>query len=213
MTASADPQGRVLVFARAPVAGASKTRLIPALGAEGAARLSARLLRHTLETARDLPLELWCSPSTDHPVFARSAADFRLPLRAQRGADLGARMLNAVTESLRGAPWVIVIGCDCPQLTREDLAAAAAALESGYDAALGPAQDGGYYLLGLCRAQPALFHKVAWGTGRVLGQTRTRLREAGWHWHELPVRRDVDRPEDLAYFPGLCDSNAGGLAC
>ncbi len=197
MNLSGPMHGRVLVFARAPVPGASKTRLVPALGAEGAAQLSARMLRHTLNTACSLPLELWCTPSVRHPVFDRCARDFRLTLRTQRGADLGERMHNALEETLTHAHWAVLIGTDCPELTSRDLRQAAAALAGGVDGVLGPAADGGYYLIGLRQPMAALFHGVHWGTGEVLAQTRDRLRDARCCWHELPVYSDLDRPEDL----------------
>ena len=203
--------GRVLVFARAPEPGATKTRLIPALGAEGAARLSERLLRRTLDLAREFKVELWCTPSADHPAFARSQRVMNVVLKTQRGADLGLRMLAGLESALAEAPWALLIGTDCPELTAADLHQAAGWLEGGADAVLGPAADGGYYLIALRRARSALFTGVSWGTERVLEQTRARLTAAGCRWQELPVRRDLDRPEDLNRFPWLRER--GGLAC
>jgi len=213
MSGPACERGRVLVFARAPVAGRSKTRLIPALGAEGAARLSARLLRRTLRTVSGFPVELWCTPSTDHPAFTQCAGEFAVSLHTQRGADLGERMLHGIEGALTRGPWVVVIGCDCPELTREDIAGAASALEDGADAVLGPAEDGGYYLIGLRRPMPGLFQGVDWGTDRVLAQTRDRLRRHGCRWHELATRRDLDRPGDLRWHPGLQDPETGPAPC
>lgn len=195
--------GRVLVFARAPVPGASKTRLVPALGAAGAAALSERLLLRTLSVARGHALELWCIPSTAHPVFAHCGREFGLELRSQRGADLGERMAAALEDALARAPWAVLIGTDCPELTAGDLRRAAQVLQEGADAVLGPAADGGYYLIGLRRPLANLFPGVPWGTDAVLAETRRRLGESGCHWEELPVRRDLDRPEDLACFPDL----------
>lgn len=200
MSASELSAGCVLVFARAPVAGATKTRLIPALGAETAAQLSTRLLHRTLETACDYPIELWCTPSADHPVFAECERSFRLVRRVQQGGDLGARMAGALEDALRRASWALLIGTDCPELTAADLHQAASALQDGADAVLGPAADGGYYLIGLRRARADLFLDMPWGTERVLRETRRRLHEYGCRWFELPVRRDLDRPEDLAHF-------------
>lgn len=195
--------GRVLVFAKAPVAGHVKTRLIAALGAEGAAALHARLLRHTLATvcaARDA-VELWCAPDTHHPCFAQLADEFPLVLRPQRGAGLGARMAHAFDVALRDAPAAVIVGSDCPGLTRDDLDAAFAALARGCDAVLGPATDGGYWLIGLRRAAPALFEDMRWGGAEVLDETLARLRGLGWNYTLLAARADVDRPEDLAHLP------------
>lgn len=195
----------LLVFARAPLPGASKTRLIPALGADGAARLSARMLRRTLATARGQATELWCAPDTAHPVFAECAAEFGVRLHTQQGTDLGQRMAHALAEAFGRARAGVLVGTDCPGLCAADLAEARAALATeggeGAEAVLGPAVDGGYYLIGLRRPAPELFADMPWGGPDVLAETRRRLRELGWRWHELAPRRDLDRPEDLAYAP------------
>jgi hypothetical protein len=190
----------VLVFARAPLAGSVKTRLVPALGARGAAALHARMVRHTLRTACAAAIgqvELWCAPSVDHAFFGRCAADFGVTLAAQEGADLGTRMDHALTRALlRG--YALVIGTDCPALTADDLRAAAAALCEDARAVIAPAEDGGYVLIGLRRREPRLFSGIDWGSASVMAQTRARLAELGWTWRELEPRWDVDRPEDLA---------------
>lgn len=195
--------GRVLVFARAPVAGATKTRLIPVLGAGPAAELSAQLLHRTLEAAGDYPLELWCTPTPEHEVFVRCRQRYGVTLHVQRGADLGARMGTALEEALGRAAWAILIGTDCPELSSGDLHRAAGALQDGADAVLGPALDGGYYLIGLRRPLPALFRDMPWGTAGVLDETRRRLAQSGCRWEQIAVRRDLDRPEDLEHFPWL----------
>ncbi len=192
---------RILLFAKAPVPGHAKTRLIPALGAEGAALLQQRLTLHTLSTAlgSGLPMELWCHPDPHHPFFATCAEIFGITCRAQQGGDLGARMQHAAAAALGQGP-VVLIGTDCPGLTAADLIAAADALAET-DAVLGPAIDGGYYLLGLRQLDAVLFEGVSWGTDAVLTQTRRRLTALGWRWRELRRRADIDRPEDLALLP------------
>jgi hypothetical protein len=190
---------RIVVMARAPVAGAAKTRLIPALGAEGAARLQARLTRHALATAVRAgigPVTLACAPDSRHPFFRSCAQDFGLGLADQRGDDLGSRMADCFRRWLPEAP-VMLIGTDCPALTSVDLRLAWDALHF-HDAVLTPAEDGGYVLIGLARFEAALFEGVDWGGGTVLAQTRERLVGLGWRWDELPARWDVDRPADLA---------------
>ncbi len=183
----------VQIFARAPQPGRVKTRLIPALGAAGAARLHAQLLRRTLATVASagLPAELWVTPDGCHPLFREAG----LPCRLQQGADLGARMQHALSAGLARAARVVLIGCDCPVLDGEYLAAAFAALET-HDAVLGPAEDGGYVLIGL-RRPAAVFDGIEWGGERVLAQTRARLAAAGLAWRELDTLWDVDRPADL----------------
>jgi uncharacterized protein len=198
------PRARVLLFAKAPVTGAVKTRMIPALGADGAMRLHRRLLRDTLArllAAGVAPLELWCAPDTGHPLLRRLAETHGLTLRQQLGQDLGARLLAASADALGRAEIVALVGSDCPELDADYLAQAFGALQSTeVDAVLGPAEDGGYVLLALRRAEPALFTGIPWGGDQVAAITRERMTALGWRWEELPTLRDVDRPQDLAWY-------------
>jgi len=191
----------VIVFAKAPVPGEVKTRLIPRLGAEGAARLHAALIVRSLETARAAGLgsaELCCAPQADHPFFATCAERFGVARTAQIAGDLGARMSAAFDRVVPDAGQVLLMGTDCPALTPEHLREAADALAGGLDAVLGPAEDGGYVLVGLVRPSPRVFEGIEWGGSNVLRDTRTRLATLGWRWHELAELWDVDRPADLA---------------
>ncbi|MEO6696755.1 MAG: TIGR04282 family arsenosugar biosynthesis glycosyltransferase [Gammaproteobacteria bacterium] len=190
----------IMVFAKTPVAGTVKTRLIPALGAQGAATLHATLTRHSIATAveaRLCPVELWCSPDANHPFFARCRKDYGVTLRQQQGDDLGGRMSKAFDTVLQQCSYAVIIGTDCPTLTIQDLRTALTALHEGFDAVIGPAEDGGYVLIGLRRSDPSLFEDIAWGGGEVLAVTRERLKRLQWRWHELAPHWDVDRPEDL----------------
>lgn len=202
------PSARILVFAKAPVPGRAKTRLIPVLGAEGAARLHERLLRQTVDTlatAGLAPLTVRCAPDCTHPVFAELAERWRVGLERQCDGDLGARLEQGVRAAFsrpaEAVDRVILVGCDCPALDAGYLAAALAALDD-HDAVLGPAADGGYVLLGLRGAAPALFRDIPWGGPAVAGLTRERMRRLGWRWRELATLRDLDRPEDLSLLPG-----------
>jgi len=170
-----------VVFARAPVPGRVKTRLIPLLGKRGAAYLHVRMLAKTLRTARTAGFD---------PVLL-------FPDRQGPG-DLGARMHRAFARVLKRHGSAILIGSDCPALAAADLRAAARALASGAGAVLSPAEDGGYALIGLRRSSRRLFSGVDWGSARVLAQTRRRLRQLGWGWQELRTLWDVDRPDDVA---------------
>lgn len=189
----------ILVFAKAPVAGCAKTRLIPLLGAEGAARAQAQLLRRSLATAAAATprqLQLWCDPDTTHPELQAAAVTFGASLQTQQGADLGARMLHGFRTALADLPFAVCIGTDCPALSAAHLHAAATQLREGCDAVLAPAEDGGYALIGLRRDEPRLFAGIDWGGPQVLAQTRERLRDCGLRWHELETLWDVDRPAD-----------------
>ncbi|HHM05386.1 MAG TPA: glycosyltransferase [Gammaproteobacteria bacterium] len=191
---------RLLVFAKAPVPGQVKTRLIPAIGAEQAATLHQDLMQRTVATVcqTHLPVELWCAPDIHHPALATLIKTHALLPRTQYGPDLGTRMSHAAVTTLAGADAVILVGTDCPTLCPADIEQAQAALTKGANVVLGPAEDGGYWLLGLRRHHPELFSEIPWGSDSVLALTRERLRNLNWHWHELSVRYDVDRPEDLA---------------
>ncbi len=189
----------VQIFARAPVAGSVKTRLIPLLGEHGAAALYRSLVEHALSVARESalgPVELWCTPDTDGSFFAACRERFGVTLHRQCEGDLGTRMLDALEDGLERSRHVLLTGSDCPSLSAADLRAAARALREGRDAVFCPAEDGGYMLVGLSHAMPALFEAMSWGTATVMEETRQRLHNLGWRWHELPERWDVDRPED-----------------
>ena len=184
----------IAVMARVPAAGAVKTRLIPRLGAEGAAELHARLVRHALATAVAAKLgkvTLWCTPDRHDPFLAACAADFGVTLLTQPPGDLGERMLAAFWNR---SPQLL-IGADCPSLTPEHLREAAEALEHN-DAVFLPAEDGGYVLVGLRRPIYELFTGMHWGVGTVMAETRQRLSALGLTSSEPAVLWDVDRPED-----------------
>jgi rSAM/selenodomain-associated transferase 1 len=195
------PEGkeRVLVFAKAPQPGAVKTRLIPVLGAPGAAELHARLVEHTLATACAAcagALELHCAPDAADPFFQRCGGRYGVALATQHGSDLGERMHCAFVSTLATAARVILIGTDCPALTARHLRQAQLALADGNDAVFVPAEDGGYALIGLARNDARLFQNIPWGGAQVMAQTRERLRSLHWRWHELDTLWDVDRPAD-----------------
>jgi uncharacterized protein len=196
--ASATPEPVALaILAKAPVAGSVKTRLIPALGAAGAAALHARLIEHTVATACAAaigPVTLWVTPAAPHPCFTALASRFHFALAAQPGGDLGARMLAACQSAAGPA---IVIGTDCPALTPSHLRQAADVLRDGSDVVIIPAEDGGYVLIGSRKPQPRLFARMTWSTDQVMTQTRQRLAQGGVTWRELSPLWDVDRPEDL----------------
>ncbi len=190
-------------MARAPQPGLTKRRLIPALGAEGAAALHEAMIRHAVETARASEigdLELWCTPDPEHAAFAGLKPLESVRRYRQEGTDLGARMLGA----LAAAPGPgVVIGTDCPFLQPTDFVECAGRLRAGdSDAVIVPALDGGYVLIAMARPQPALFADIDWGSDRVADQTRKRARTAGLRLHELAPRRDIDRPEDLRFLAG-----------
>lgn len=203
----------IAILAKAPVPGYAKTRLIPALGADGAAALQAAMLRRALATALAAgigPVTLWCAPDTTHPVFAEAAAQ-GVELAVQSEGDIGERMLAAMSAAMSSAAstgGVIVIGTDCPALTPSHLRQAADALVR-QDAVLIPAEDGGYVLLGLRQASAAVFAGVSWSTPQVMAQTRARLAAAGFRHAEFSPLFDVDRSSDLPRLYALMPELAG----
>jgi|Deesub1362A_J573_1020465.scaffolds.fasta_scaffold02993_2 hypothetical protein len=198
---SASSEERLIVFTRLPVPGRVKTRLIPALGPEGAAQLHCRLSERTLALARRLAQARGLELEVRYLGGSAAAIQSWLgegPLyRPQGEGDLGARMSRALHEALAGGvARVVLVGCDVPELSEDILHRAFQALRR-HPLVLGPAADGGYYLVGLSRPAPRIFRGVNWGTARVLAQTRSLAAALGLKPVLLPVLSDVDRPEDL----------------
>jgi rSAM/selenodomain-associated transferase 1 len=191
----------IAILAKAPVPGFAKTRLIPALGPDGAAMLQRRLTAQTVASACAVqygaaklgPVTLWAAPDESHASFRALATTHRIVLKRQPDGDLGVRMLAAMQEGP-----TLVIGTDCPALTPFHLRSAAATLQNGIDAVIIPTADGGYALIGTRRPTPALFQDMTWSTATVMAETRRRLAQLGLSWRE-PLRLwDIDVPEDLA---------------
>jgi len=189
----------IAIMAKTPVPGLTKTRLIPSIGAHAAAILQERLTERTVVTARAAAVgavTLWCAPDPSHPSFRDLVTRHAVTLKRQPNGDLGARMLAAMAAS-----WhpTLVIGTDCPAFTAEHLCAAAHALRDA-DVVLIPAEDGGYVLIGARVAHPQLFSGIAWGTPKVLAETRARIAALGLTCRELPALWDLDTEADLARF-------------
>jgi rSAM/selenodomain-associated transferase 1 len=193
------------------VPGQVKTRLIPALGAEGAADLYRRLLQDALAAAAAVPgvtRTLWVDRPSPGPWIRAAAATHGMALAVQSDGDLGQRMHQALDSVLTAADRAVLIGSDCPGYNARYLGQAFARLQD-HDAVLGPAADGGYVLIGLRRPAPGLFEGVDWGTHRVLEQTRARMRRLGLGWAELTTLHDLDTAEDLRRL-GVSTRSTGG---
>jgi rSAM/selenodomain-associated transferase 1 len=191
------------LLARAPVAGRVKTRLIPALGAQGACDLQQLLLERALQLPASGFTErfLWLDdlPSSELQALADAQA---WTLVEQPVGDLGERMRRIATLGLAESDAVILIGNDCPALDGAYLQAACRALQE-QSVVIGPAEDGGYVLLGLRSIASTLFSDMPWGTERVFDLTLQRLQQLGWPPAVLPALWDVDRPEDLSRLAAL----------
>ena len=203
---------RIVVIAKAPQPGRVKTRLIPALGAEGAAALAARMLACTLVVAFEAAgaadtadpalgvVELCASPAPGDPAWQGVVVPAGLRWSAQGEGDLGARMAGAARRGLAGGERVLLIGTDCPALDAACLRTAAEALDE-VEAVIVPSFDGGYVLLGLRRFDPSLFEGIAWSTSTVAAATRVRLDALAWSYQVLPALQDIDVPADLVHLP------------
>lgn len=199
----------MIVFTRAPIAGRVKTRLVPRLGAAGAARLHQRLTAAALRTAlaaRCGPVELHTSGL--HGWLRALSRNNGIALERQRGNDLGERMAHATRAALRRAPFVLLMGSDCPELAPRELRRAARWLAGGADAVFAPARDGGYAMVGLARPAELLFRDMPWGSARVYAESVLRLKNRGRRLRALGLVSDVDRPEDLERLRALRFSSA-----
>jgi len=193
------PDCVILVFAKAPVAGQVKTRLIPYITAEQAASLHEELTHDRLRmcTTADLcDVQLWCSPGTDHPFFSDCRQRYGVRLQAQTGYDLGERMSAALQTMLGRYKKIIFIGTDAPALDINTIDAVVNQLEHS-DIVLVPAEDGGYVLLAASKHYHDLLANVPWGTENVLASTMSNIERLGLSCSLLGECWDVDRPEDL----------------
>jgi len=192
--------GCVLQFAKAPVAGRAKTRLAPILGEAGAASVAMELTATVTAALRVLsprwPTVL-CVDDPGHPFLQALSREAGCGIQSQGEGDLGARMERACMQALRAFPAVILVGSDCTGYDEGYLRRAAALLEAGVPAVLGPAIDGGYVLLGLGSCPDGLFEGVRWGSADVAHHQRQRLAACLSGWRELPPRADIDRPGDM----------------
>jgi rSAM/selenodomain-associated transferase 1 len=196
---------RLVVFAKAPLAGMAKTRLIPALGAEGAARLAQRFLDHALAQALQAQVgavELCMSPGPDDAAWQGVELPESVQCTDQGEGDLGermARVVHRVTSEPQGQP-ILLMGTDCPALTAEVIAEATRQLAC-HDAVLVPVADGGYVLLGLRVECSEVFAAMPWSTPAVAAETLRRLALRGLRLWLGPTLHDIDEPADLFYLP------------
>jgi uncharacterized protein len=202
MAASEEPRrsGCFLQFAKAPRAGAVKTRLHERLGPEGAVAVARHLTLRVAESLRALPpgwAARLCVDDTSDPFLAGLATREGRALCAQGEGSLGERMWRAADAALRDCRAVVIVGSDCTGYDAAYLRQATEALDAGQDAVLGPASDGGYVLVGFTRLAAGVFAGIAWSSAAVLCQQRERFAALGLRWTELPERADIDRPEDL----------------
>lgn len=205
-------RGVVALYAKAPELGKVKTRMQAVLGLEGALSLHKALIRyvfHNFAESRLCPIQLWVARSQassklniEHDELFLSLCNKR-DIYNQNGVDLGAKMAFTARQVLKSNDYVVLVGSDCASVDAPYLEQALQALEAGEQIVFGPAEDGGYVLLGLRIVPDCLFAEVPWGEAGVMAITRQNLAAAGLSWLELEPRWDVDRPQDLPRLASL----------
>jgi rSAM/selenodomain-associated transferase 1 len=192
------PGGRILVFAKAPLAGQVKTRLAAVIGDRAAATLYTQLMQETVHTAvrAGLAPVTLCADAA-HPAFSALSDEHDIAIEIQQGEDLGWRMHNAIERALAQADFAVLIGTDCPLMNADYLEQACQALHAGTEFVFGPADDGGYVLIGARSAEERLFRGMRWSTSHVMQQTRERLGWLNRSHAELETLWDLDTREDL----------------
>lgn len=197
------PETCTLVFAKAPIPGFAKTRLIPALGAEGAALLAREMLWRTLSEALAADIGhviLACEPAITDPDWQDVKIPGGVETLPQAAGDLGARLSQLTSEVLKRYRQVLVIGTDCPALDAVRLQQAARALTRN-DLVMNPACDGGYVLLGMKQPLSALFESIPWSSALVAERTLNRCSELSLQVEVLETLRDIDEAADLSELP------------
>jgi rSAM/selenodomain-associated transferase 1 len=187
------------IFAKPPVPGAVKTRLIPDIGADKATRVYRYCLEYTLEVVKQsgLDYQLFVSEASDDPLFQEE--DYSL----QKGDDLGTRMFHAFQDLLsRGSDGALIIGTDCLDITSMHLLEAARSL-ADHELVLIPALDGGYTLIGCTTIDPSLFDKIRWSSDQVYDQTIKNADGLNYRIRSLESIRDIDSLQDLEHYPEL----------
>jgi len=191
----------LILFTRYPEAGKTKTRLAEKLGARAAAELQRLMTEHAaaimnaLRKQRSISVEIQFAGGDESTMQQWLGPDFIY--RKQLGQDLGQRMGNAFSAVFsKGVERIVVIGSDCPSLTKDILAQAFDCLQAS-DLVLGPTHDGGYYLIGLRQMRTSVFAAIPWGTENVFAATRDIADQEGISCSLLETLHDVDRPKDL----------------
>jgi rSAM/selenodomain-associated transferase 1 len=198
------PDTCLIIFARAPIPGMCKTRLVPELGEQGAADLQRELIGRCIQQLCTDPIcatQLWCAPDSGHVYFQSLAKQYDVSLHTQQGKDLGEKMYHAMSSS--PALNTIIVGTDIPLLSRTYVEHAIGVLRAGMDAVIGPAEDGGYVLLGLQQIEQGLFTGIDWGTSGVARQTMDKMTASGLRWRTLDEQWDLDNTGDLERYRQL----------
>ncbi len=209
-----NPKQHLIIFTRYPEPGKTKTRLIPALGTVGAANLQRQMTEHTIfqvqELQKVIPISVEVRFAGGDLQLMQDWLGLDLIYQSQGEGDLGSRMVRSLFDAFQsGAENVIIIGIDCPGVNAQILATAFENLHT-FDLVLGPAIDGGYYLIGLRQPIPELFVNIEWGTAKVFQKTVEIAQKLNLSYVNLLPLADVDRPEDLSIWEQALEGEVGG---
>ena len=197
-----DQNNIILCFCKHPVAGLVKSRLAKDIGVEPATEVYKILLDEMINRISCLEPKvfLYCYPDTTHPILKRYETKFNFALEKQNGEDLGLKMHNAMKKHLTPNTNVVLIGTDCLEIDANYIYQAFEYLNSGSDVVLGPAEDGGYALIGANKIDSSIFENIEWSTDQVLSQTKEKIKELDWKYRLLNKVRDLDNLDDYKYF-------------
>ncbi|MEX2403667.1 MAG: TIGR04282 family arsenosugar biosynthesis glycosyltransferase [Balneolales bacterium] len=192
---NSEQKAALIIFVKNPKLGKVKTRLAESIGNQEALDVYLQLLAHTRGITSHIPVQahVFYSDYVDEKDIWENAEYFK---HQQRGANLGDRMQNAFMKIFdQGYQKAVIIGSDCFEIEADNINKAFDLLE-GYDAVIGPAMDGGYYLLGMSKLIPAVFENKKWSTQSVFEDTIRNLQQENMSWQELPILRDIDTEKD-----------------
>lgn len=196
------PNKHLIVFVKAPVPGQCKTRLTPLLGEHKACEFYKSMVNNCLEEISDLSnvtISIHAYPDLANPFIQKTSHHYGFDMQVQQGNDLGERMFLAMQQALKASSHVVLIGTDCPSMSKRYIECAFNALHQ-HDIVFGPADDGGYVLLGANKITAEIFNNISWSTDQVLQQSISQTDELNYKIKLLDTLQDIDTPEDYLLY-------------
>lgn len=200
------PDAKIFVFSKPAIAGKCKTRLIPSLGKERAAKVQSKLLIKIIDDLLEYqicPFEIWQSEASPYFTELNAKYNHTLIMETQIGNDLGERMSHALSSGLKRSKMTIIIGSDCIEYSKQYLTDAIKSLETN-EMVIGPAFDGGYVLIGGHSHYPEVFKDIHWGTDKVLSESLAILDSKSINYSQLISLNDVDTADDYEKAAQIC---------
>ena len=201
MTMKMSRHGALIIFVKNPQEGKVKTRLAAGIGSQAALGVYLKLLNITRSAANQSDVERYLFYNNEI-INNDDWSESKFQKHIQQGGDLGQRMNNAFEQVLKQNHKAVIIGSDCPDISKDIIEEALSALDE-FDCVVGPSFDGGYYLLGMRNHNPQLFENIKWSSDSVLESTLTIIKEMGLTVHQLSPLRDIDTIDDLKFYPEL----------